>query len=203
MPDQTFKQFYAEIVKLASLYQFEKDFCDADKIRVVDQLLLMKIVFELTDISAQRKLIEETDLSLASAIRIMETFESLQKTADIFTETTGPSVQYVKRTKSQTLDSKTQSAPSPPTSHKPTRPTVAMCRRCGYNHSPDHRCLAEGKHCNFCHGIGHFKRVCFKKLRQSKPTTNLITSDTIEPALESGAVVSQIGSKTETVLVRV
>ena len=78
-----------------------------------------------------------------------------------------------------------------------------MCRRCGYNHSPDHRCPAEGKHCNFCHGIGHFERVCFKKLRQCKPTTNLITSDTDEPALESDAVVSQIGSKTETVLVRV
>ena len=78
-----------------------------------------------------------------------------------------------------------------------------MCRRCGYNHSPDCRCPAEGKHCNFCHGIGHFERVCFKKLRQSKPTTNLITSDTVESALESGAVVSQIDSKTKNVLVRV
>ena len=39
LPDQTFKQFAAEIVKLASLCQFDKDFCDANKIRVVDQLL--------------------------------------------------------------------------------------------------------------------------------------------------------------------
>ena len=203
MPDETFKQFFAEIAKLAFFCQFDKDFCHADKIRVVDQLLLMKIVFGSTDILAQRKLIEETDLTLASAIRIMETYESLRKTADIFTETTGPCVQYIKRTKSQILDSKTQSAPSPSTYLKLTRLTVPICRRCGYNHSPDHRCPAEGKHCNFCHGIGHFERVCFKKLRQSKPTTNLITSDTVEPALESGAVVSHIGSKTETVLVRV
>ena len=74
----------------------------------------MKIVFRSTDISAQRKLIEETDLTLASAIPIMETYESLQKIADIFTETTGPSVQYcyAKRKKSQTLVSETQSAPS-------------------------------------------------------------------------------------------
>ena len=178
-----------KIVKLASLCQFDKDFCDADKIRVVDPLLLMKIFFGSIDISAQRKLIEEADLTLASVVRIMENNESLQKTADIFTEATGPSVQYVKRTKSQTLDSKTQSAPSPPTYLEPNRPTASMCRRCGYNHSPDHRCPAEGKHCNFCHGIGHFERVCVKKLRQSKPTTNLITSDTVEPALESGAVV--------------
>ena len=60
----------------------------------------MKIVFGSTDISAQRKLIEETDLTLASAIQIIETYESLQKTADIFTETTGSSVQYVKRMRS-------------------------------------------------------------------------------------------------------
>ena len=66
LPDQTFKQFYAEIVELASLWQFDEDFCNADKIRVVDQLLLMKIVFRLTDISAQRKLIEETDLTSLS-----------------------------------------------------------------------------------------------------------------------------------------
>ena len=79
LPDQSFKQFYAEIVKLASLCQFDKDFCDADKIRVVDQLLFMKIVFGSTDISVQRKLIQETDLSMAFAIRIMETYESLQK----------------------------------------------------------------------------------------------------------------------------
>ena len=38
LPDQTFKQFYAEIIKLASLSQFDKDFCGADKIRVVDLL---------------------------------------------------------------------------------------------------------------------------------------------------------------------
>ena len=71
LSNQTFKQFYAEIVKLASLCKFHKNFCDTDKIRVVDQLLLMKIVSGSTDISAQRKLIEETDPTLVSAIRIM------------------------------------------------------------------------------------------------------------------------------------
>ena len=202
LPNQTFKQFYSQIVKLASLCQFDKNFCDADKIRVVNQLL-KKTVFGSTEISAQRKLIQETDLTLASGIRIIETYKSLQKTADIFTETTVPSVLCVKRSKSQTPNTKTQSAPSPPTHLKPTIHTVSMCRRCGYNHSPDHRCPAEGKHYNFCHGIGHFERVCFRKLRQSKPTTNLITLDTAEPAQESGAVVLQIGSKTVTVLVRV
>ena len=42
--DQTFKQFYAEIVKLASICEFGKDFWEDDKIRAVDQCLLMKLV---------------------------------------------------------------------------------------------------------------------------------------------------------------
>ena len=51
LPNQTFKQFYSQIVKLASLCQFDKNFCDADKIRVVNQLLI-KTVFGSTEISA-------------------------------------------------------------------------------------------------------------------------------------------------------
>ena len=72
-----------------------------------------------------------------------------------------------------------------------------------YNHSPDHRYPAEDKHCNFCHGIGHFEYVCFKKQMQLKPTTSLLASGMAEPVLETGAVVSKTGGKTETVLVRV
>ena len=59
---------------------------------MVDQFLI-EIVFGSTEISAQRKLIQETDLTLASAIRIIETYKSLQKTADLFAETTVPSAQ--------------------------------------------------------------------------------------------------------------
>ena len=73
-PDQTFRQFYVEIVKFASLVSFTKT-CDLNKIRIVDQLLLMKVVFGSTDISAQRKLIKETDLT---AIQIINPYESIQ-----------------------------------------------------------------------------------------------------------------------------
>ena len=53
----------------------------------------MMAVFGLTDISAKKKLIKEIYLTLASAIRTIETYESLRKTANIFTETTTLSVQ--------------------------------------------------------------------------------------------------------------
>ena len=54
--DQTFKQFYAEIMKLASMCEFGKDFCEDDKVRAVDQCLLMKLVLHTSDSTAQRKL---------------------------------------------------------------------------------------------------------------------------------------------------
>ena len=60
--DQTFKQFYAEIVKLASMCEFGKDFCEDDKIRAIDQCLLMKLVLHTSDSIVQRKLMEVPDL---------------------------------------------------------------------------------------------------------------------------------------------
>ena len=77
--DQTFKQFYAEIVKLASMCEFGKDFCEDDKIRAVDQCLLMKLVLHTSDSIAQRKLMEVPDLDLPAAVRILDTYDSLQK----------------------------------------------------------------------------------------------------------------------------
>ena len=56
--DRTFKQFCAEIVEFASICRFGKDFCEDDKIRAVDQCLLMKLVLHSSDLIAQRKLMK-------------------------------------------------------------------------------------------------------------------------------------------------
>ena len=83
---QTFKQFYAEIVKFAPMCEFVKDFCEDDKIRAVDQCLLMKLVLHTSDSIAQRKLMEVPDLDLPAAVRILDTYDSLQKTTNALTE---------------------------------------------------------------------------------------------------------------------
>ena len=67
--DQTFKQFYAEFVKLASMCYFGKDICEDDKIRAVDQCLLMKLVLHTSNSIAQRKLMEVPDSDLPAAMR--------------------------------------------------------------------------------------------------------------------------------------
>ena len=162
--DQAFKQFYAKIVKLASLCQFDQNFRNTGNIRVVAQLLLVKVVFESTDISAQRKLMEETDLTLACAI--YGDLLSITKKLLIFLQRPRFHLYSMLSARSHKLRTPKLRVllVHPPVANLLSL-TVPMSKQCNYNHFPDHRCPAEGKHFNFCHGIGHFERVCFQKQR--------------------------------------
>ena len=66
--------------------EFGKDFCKDDKIRAVDQCLLMKLVLHTSNSIAQSKLMEVPDLDLPAAVRIVDTYDSLQKTTNALTE---------------------------------------------------------------------------------------------------------------------
>ena len=66
--------------------EFGKDFCEDDKICAVDQCLLMKLVLHTSDSIAQRKLMEVSDLDLPVAVRILDTYDLLQKTTNSLTE---------------------------------------------------------------------------------------------------------------------
>ena len=63
------------------------------------------------------------------------------------------------------------------------------------------KCPAEGQLCHFCCRVGHFKKMCFKKNR--RPTANSLISKISETEAQSGAIVLEVGSRTETVQVRV
>ena len=49
--------------------------------------------------------------------------------------------------------------------------------------------------------MGHFEKICFKKNR--RPTANTLTSKINEAEAQSEAIVSQVGSRAETVQVRI
>ena len=66
-------------------------------------------------------------------------------------------------------------------------------------HDSLRKCAAEGQLCNFCSRVGHFKKMCFKK--NQRPTANSLTSKIYEAEAQSGAIVLQVGRRTETVLV--
>ena len=76
-----------------------------------------------------------------------------------------------------------------------------MCTRCGCVHDSLRKCPAEGQLRNFCRRVGHFVKMCFKKNR--RPTANTLTSKINKAEAQLGAIVSQVGSRTKTVQIRV
>ena len=186
--DQIFKQFYAEIVKLASMCEFGKDFYEDDKIRAVDQYLLMKLVLHTSDSIAQRKLMEVPDLDLPAAVRIVNTYDSLQKTTNALTEN---NFNAIGRMAKQSVTKTSSGYPSALSNQ------VRICTRCDYMYDSLRICPAKGQLCNFSRRAGHFEKMCFKKNRRL--TANNLTSKISEAEAQSGAIVSQVGSKTETI----
>ena len=152
----------------------------------------MKLVLHTSDSIAQRKLMEVPDLDLPAAVQILETYDSLQKTTDALNENDFNAIGRVaKQPVTQTSNG--------------YRSTLSnqgrICTRCGYMHDFLRKCPAKGQLCNLCRHIGRFEKMCFKKNR--RPTANSLTSKISEAEAQSGAIVSQVGSRTETVQVRV
>ena len=190
--DQTFKQFYAEIVKLASMCEFGKGFCEDDKIHAVDQCLLMKLVLYTSDSIAQSKLMEVPDLDLPTAVRILDTYDSLQKTTNALTENDFNAIERIAK----------QPVTQTSSGYRSTLSNQGrICTRCGYMHDSLRKCPAKEQLCNFCRRVGHFEKMCFKKNR--RPTANTLTSKINKAEAQSGAIVSQVGSRTEIVQVHV
>ena len=86
--NQPFKLFCSELVILSSLCKHDKELCDADKQKLIDLLLLNKIIFSIQDRAAQNKLFEEKKLNLTKAIKIIEAYEEIQKTEETFASQT-------------------------------------------------------------------------------------------------------------------
>ena len=63
------------------------------------------------------------------------------------------------------------------------------------------KCPAKGQLCNCCRRVGQFEKMRFKKNR--RPTADTLPSKINEAEAQSGAIVSQVGNRTETVQVRI
>ena len=125
-------------------------------------------------------------------MRILETYDSLQKNYQRLTEN---DFNAIGRTAKQPV---TQTS----SGYRSTLSNQGrICTRCGYMHDSLRKCPAKGQLCDFCRRVGHFEKMCFKKNR--RPTANPLTTKISEAEAQSGAIVSQVGSRTETVQVRV
>ena len=146
-------------MKLASICEFGKDFCEDDKIRAFDQCLLMKLVLHTND--SITKLMEVPNLDLPAAVRVLETYDSLQKTTNALTEN---DFNAIGRTAKQPV---TQTS----SGYRSTLSNQGrICTRCGYMHDSLRKCPAEGQLCNFCRHVGHFEKMCFKKNQRAMAT---------------------------------
>ena len=83
-PDQSLSAFYSDLVNEINMCKFDQDFCDRDKQRVINLMLLFKLVFNSFNSKSRSKLFEEKKLTLEKAVQIIENQEALEKTENIF-----------------------------------------------------------------------------------------------------------------------
>ena len=199
--DQSFQQFYTELVTIISLCKFDEGICNDDKQRVLDLMLLNKIVFGLADCEVRKKLFEIKELDLTQAIKIIETHEELHKTDKAFnlarhensimtSQNSSREINRIGKNNAQ-FDLKAKKLFKEKT-------FAQTCSKCGYKHENLSKCPAQGKICNYCGTIGHFKRMCRKKKNELLNDRNARFD-----YKKSGAIITNVKTNTETVNVQV
>lgn len=129
-----------------------------------DSMIRDQIVFGVKDHKVRERLLRETDLTLADAVKICQASELALQHAKTFSDGTrdmtqdGATVAVVSKLmdKRSTVGGKEEKD-----SNK------FKCKRCGTVHSP-RKCPAFGKICNKCKGQNHFAKQCFSKPKQDE-----------------------------------
>ena len=193
--NQTFKQFYSELITLAGLCRFDENICAEDKQKVIDLFLLNKIVFDIKDNAAKKKLLEEKELTLVKAINLVETYEEVQKAEE--TISFAPTVCSAKNPKRNDKSAKLGYSSKKQFAKTKSEFSQIICTKCGYTHRFQQTCPARDKKCNYCDVIGHFEKVCYKKARNANNAAKYHAMKT------SGAIVASMETKTEMVNIHV
>ena len=127
-----------------------------------DSMLRDQIVFGIKDIKVQERLLGETELTLAGAMKVCHTSELAQQHAKTFSVTVRDAQSAAVAVVS-TLTQKPRAAYAK--WQKGTE--TSDCKRCGTRHSVK-QCPANGKVCNKCKGLNHFAKQCFFKGKKSQ-----------------------------------
>ncbi len=166
---ETARQFYSTVAEIAEDCAFSKEFCENCKQKSVDQMILMKLVFDTTSDDARREILKKKDLKLEDAIAELETQENLMKTQSEL-QTNNPSVNRFQkpthrsssRGRMQNRQNEHQKSRNNQNRRSPSQST--KCYNCGQQrHSSMKQCPAKGKMCDECGRMNHFSRVCRTK----------------------------------------
>ena len=117
-----------------------------------DSMLRDQIVFGVNETKVRERMLRETDLTLAGAMKICHANELAQQHARTFGE----------RSKEQdcaavaTVSGRTQRYTTSKNEQQ-NNTEKYMCKRCGSQHAPK-QCPANGKVCNQCKGKNHYAK---------------------------------------------
>ena len=129
-----------------------------------DSLIRDQLVFGIEDKKVRERLLRETDLTLAAAVRICHASELALQHAKTFSN--GANGADKNSTAIATVSTRPQKQKIwQPKRHKDSE--TFNCKRCGTQHAPK-QCPAYGKVCNKCKGQNHFAKQCFSKGKQGK-----------------------------------
>ena len=160
-----------------------------------DSMIRDQIVFGVEDNKVRERLLRETELTLAGAIKICQASELSHKHVKTFKEMSAVASAQVSDSAAAVGAVSYQRR-----RHTQTRPAqrseevMISCRRCGSQHKP-RQCPAFGKQCSSCQGKNHFAKQCFSKRKEGKKgkTVNLVE----EPDLSDTFFVGIVNCESE------
>ena len=147
--------YVAELRKLAKGCNFDDQ---------EDRMIRDRILVGVKSKKTQGKLLEDSKLTLKSAIDTCRAQEASQSKLETMTGKQAVAVDRVKQQKN--YKQKKHSKASSDYSEKKNK-TDKKCSRCGYDwHKNFSDCPAKNEECLVCHKIGHFQSVCRHKDKQ-------------------------------------
>ena len=145
---ESIAEFVADLRRISEHCKYEN---------VLDDMLRDRLVCGIQDVSVQRRLLAEPDLTFKKAMELAQTAEMASKNAKQLQNTpSNPpngSVHALNTTQHQQ-----RRAP-------PTGSRDQTCYRCGNKHASS-ECRFKNATCNFCHKKGHIAKVCQTKAKQ-------------------------------------
>ena len=150
--NESIDAFVAELRKLAKGCNFGDQ---------EDRMIRDRILVGVKSKKTQGKLLEDSKLSLKTAIETCRAQEASQSKLETMTGKQTVSVDRVKQKKND--KQKKHSGASSEISEKKNE-TEKKCTKCGYKwHKNFNNCPAKNEECLRCHRVGHFQSVCRQK----------------------------------------
>ena len=150
--NESIDAFVAELRKLAKGCNFGDQ---------EDRMIRDRILVGVKSKKTQGKLLEDSKLSLKTAIETCRAQEASQSKLETMTGKQTVSVDRVKQKKND--KQKKHSGASSEISERKNK-TEKKCTRCGYKwHKNFNDCPAKNEECLSCHKVGHFQSVCRQK----------------------------------------